>query len=186
MGPALADASRSVVLVIDVQPSFLKAIHEAGRVLERSEFLVKVANLLDVPVIATEQYPERMQGTDPSLLSVLPDKPIGKMTFSCVGCAGFDSALAATGRDQAVIVGIETHICVTQTAMHLLQRGMHVIVCEDAVSARRKEMSEIGFRRLRHAGADVAHSESVAYEWLVSAEHPRFRDALSVVKEFSA
>lgn len=184
MAVRLADASRSVLLVVDMQPSFLKAIHEAGRVLRRVEFLVQIANLLDVPVIATEQYPERMQGTDESLLSLLREEPIGKMTFSCHGCDAFDSALADYGRAQAIIVGIETHICVTQTTLHLLDKGFDVKVCEDAVSARTDEMNQIGFRRLRHAGSDVCHSESVAYEWLVSAEHPKFRDALALVKQY--
>lgn len=181
----LASATDSILLVVDVQPSFLKAIHEAERVVRRSEFLVRIANLLEIPVITTEQYPERMLGTHDQLQKQLRETPIGKMTFSCVGCEAFDHALAASGRRQAIIVGIETHICVTQTAFHLLAQGYDVKVCEDAVSSRSVQMNDIGFRRLRHGGADVAHSESVAYEWLVRADHPRFRDALQIVKEFA-
>jgi nicotinamidase-related amidase len=188
---ALARADSSVLVVIDVQPSFLKAIHEAERVVSRTEFLVRIANLLDVPVLATAQNPERMGGLDPLVAAHLESPPIGKMTFACVGCPEFDHALAqvsvakrqASGpRRQAVLTGIETHICVTQTALRLLKSGYDVLVCEDAVSARRREMNEIGFRRLRHSNADVTHTESVAYEWLGSAEHPRFREALEIVK----
>src|SRR5688572_20464626 len=182
----LAEVSRSILLVVDVQPSFLRVVQGAERVLRRSEFLLRMATLLDVPILATEQYAERMGATDPRLLPQLPSGPIGKMTFSCVGCDPFERALKDSGRDQAVIVGIETHICVTQTALHLLERGLDVIVCEDAVSARAQEMSDIGFRRLRHAGVTVAHTESVAYEWLGSADNPKFRDALAIVKEFAA
>lgn len=203
MPGSIADASRSVLIVIDMQPSFLKAIYEADRVVRRVEFLLRIANLVGVPVLATEQYPERMAGTHERLLAQLKSPPIGKMTFSCVGCEAFDGALAgfvnrqstmATSNSpirtpnstQAVLIGIETHICITQTALGLLDRGYEVKVCEDAVSARRREMSDIGCRRLRHAGVDVAHSESIAYEWLKRADCPMFRDALVVVKNFSA
>jgi nicotinamidase-related amidase len=193
MAHALAVASRSVLIVVDIQPSFLKVIHEGERVARRSEFLIRIANLLEVPVLATEQNPERMGHTHESLLPHLVIPAIPKMTFSCVGCGEFDDALASLfptpqaiaerGSRQAIIVGIETHICVTQTALHLVGQGFDVKVCEDAVSARAKEMNDIGFRRLRHAGVDVAHSESIAYEWLQRADHPKFREALPIVKE---
>lgn len=178
------------MIVVDLQPSFLRVIHEAEKVVRRSEFLTQIAGLLEVPIIATEQVPERMGGTDERIGRHLPSAGIGKATFSCVGCAGFDARLADVvpklgELPQVILVGIETHICVTQTALHLLERGFDVKVCEDAVSARAKEMNEIGFRRLRHAGADVAHTESIAYEWMRAANHPKFRDALTVVKEFA-
>ncbi|MFY9235194.1 MAG: isochorismatase family protein [Fimbriimonadaceae bacterium] len=195
MSASIADASRSILLVVDMQPSFLKVIHETDRILSRCEFLIRMANLLDIPVIATEQNPERMHGTSERLMPLLDTPPISKMTFSCVGCEAFDQALKATSNpksdirnpkpNQAILVGIETHICVTQTALHLLEQGYQVKVCEDAASARAKEMNEIGFRRLRHAGVDVAHTESIAYEWLRRADSPKFREALQIVKQFS-
>ncbi|HVL38042.1 MAG TPA: isochorismatase family protein [Fimbriimonadaceae bacterium] len=179
----IADPTRSIVLAVDLQPSFLKAIHEAERVLARSTFLVRVAGLLDVPVFTTEQNPERMGGTHPDLALHLPAEPIPKMTFSCVGCTAFDQALAESGRNQAVLVGIETHICVSQTAHHLLRQGLEVIVCADAVSSRTLDRHKLGMERIRDAGAVPAHTESIAYEWLGTAEHPLFRQALQVVKE---
>ncbi len=207
----LARADSSVLVVIDVQPFFLKAIHDAERVVARSEFLVRIARLLDVPILSTVQNPGRMGGLDPRIVPHLSSPPIGKMTFACAGCPEFDEALERTAgvgrrasgggrqtpdaepqaefrnpkseiRNQAVLAGIETHICVTQTAIRLHDAGWQAIVCEDAVSARRQEMNDIGFRRLRHAGVDVAHTESVAYEWLGTADHPRFREALEIVK----
>lgn len=180
---SLAKPEHSVLIVVDIQPTFMKAVHEAERVLARSEFLVRMARLLDIPVLSTEQNPERMHGTDPRIAAHLDRPAIPKMTFSCVGCADFDATLAGLGRKQAVIVGIETHICVSQTAHHLLLAGHEVIVCPDAVSARSLERHKLGMERVRDAGAVPAHTEAVAYEWMGSAAHPCFREALAIVKD---
>lgn len=182
MFPALADQSRSVVVAIDLQPAFLQAIHEKERVLARAKFLLECAALLGVPTLATEQNPERMGGTDPGVQPLLGADAFPKHVFSCVGCEEFDAALAALGRHQVVLVGIETHICVNQTAHHLLAAGYDVMVAADAMSARTPSMHVIGLERMRAAGAVVAHSESVVYEWMGSAAHPAFRDVLRVVK----
>lgn len=181
----LADAEKSALVVVDLQPSFLKAIAEAERVLSRSSFLVQIARLLDVPIIVTEQNPERMGGTHPDIAAHLASAPIAKMTFACAGCPDFDAVLASNGRKQAELVGIETHICVAQTAIRLLGRGYEVAVCEDAVGARSDSRHESALRRLRHAGVDVTQTESVAYEWLGSASHPKFREAIEIVKSLS-
>jgi nicotinamidase-related amidase len=185
MPRTLANAVDSVLIVVDLQPSFLQAIHESERVLQRSEFLVRLAKLLDIPVLATEQYPERMGGTEERILSLLVTQPYAKMSFSCAGCEPFMATVAETGRRQAVLVGIETHICVSQTAHHLLDQGFEVIVAADAISSRSESANAIGFARMASAGAVIAHSESVAYEWMGSAEHPQFREALKLVKEFA-
>jgi nicotinamidase-related amidase len=184
MSASKASGSDSTLIVVDVQPTFMKAIWETERVRARAEFLLRIAQIAGVPAIATEQYPERMGGTDPSLLPLLPDPPVGKMTFSCCGASSFLERLSATGRRQAVLVGIETHICVSQTAVDLLNAGYEVLVCPDAVSARTVEMHKLGMERMRDSGALPIHSEAVAYEWLGTASHPRFREALQIVKEF--
>lgn len=181
----MADASKCVVVVVDLQPSFLKAIDQKERVLARSAFLLQCAALLAVPVLATEQNPERMGGTAPEIAELLRAPASPKHVFSCVGCEGFDVALGAMARPQVVLVGIETHICVNQTAHHLLAAGFEVILAADAISARTPSMHAIGIERMRDAGAVVAHSESVVYEWLGSAAHPAFRDVLAVVKAAS-
>jgi nicotinamidase-related amidase len=170
--------------VIDVQQALLSSIHEIDRVLGQASFLAKIARLLDVPVLATEQNPTRMGGTEATLAQHL-DAPIPKMSFSCCGCTGLMDALQATGRRKVVLAGIETHICVSLTALDLLDAGYEVVVCPDAVSARSLERHKLGMERLRDAGVVPAHSESVAYEWLHSAEHPRFREALKIVKEYA-
>lgn len=177
------DPERSALLVVDLQPSFLRAIHEPERVLARSGFLAQIARLLGVPVLASEQYPERMGGTDPAIAPFASDPPpFAKMAFGCAECSEMMGALRATGRTQAVIVGIETHICVSQTAHGLLKAGYEVVVCPDAVSSRTLDRHKLGMERIRDAGAVPAHTEAVAYEWMGTAEHPRFREALALVK----
>jgi nicotinamidase-related amidase len=182
MPRVLLKPENSVLVVVDVQPSFMKAIYEADRVLERTSFLAKVSRLLEIPVIATEQYPKRMGATDPSLTPHLTSVH-GKMSFSCAGCGDFSDALAATGRRQVVLVGVETHICVSLTANALLDTGYELVVCPDGVSSRTMERHKLGMERIRDAGAVPAHTEAVAYEWLQTAEHPKFREALALVKE---
>jgi nicotinamidase-related amidase len=188
MNPWKADPERGVVIVVDLQPTFLAPIHEADRVLNRSQFLLKMARLVGVPVLASEQYPDRMGGTDQRIASLLPlgGAPYAKQCFSCGGCSGLMESLRSLKRKQAVLVGIETHICVTLTALDLLREGFEVFVCPDAVSARTVEMHKLGMERMRDSGAMPAHTETIAYEWMGSADHPRFREALQVVKEHAA
>lgn len=170
-------------MVVDVQPSFLKAIWERERVLRRTDFLLQIATLLGVPVLATEQVPERMGGTEPRL--ALPQPALAKKSFSCCGTPSFRDALEATGRKQIVLVGIETHICVSQTAADLLNQDFEVLVCPDAVSARTIEMHKLGMERMRDSRLLPIHTEAVAYEWMGAADHPEFREALKLVKQFA-
>jgi nicotinamidase-related amidase len=180
-----ADPDQAVLAVIDLQPKFMAGIHEVERVMSRSQFLLKVARLVGVPVLASEQYPERMGGTDARVTSLLPlgAAPHGKMCFSCGGCASWMDALRTLKRRQVVILGIETHICVTLTALDLLKGGFDVFVCPDAVGSRSLEMHKLGMERMRDSGVMPSHTETIAYEWMRSAEHPRFREALEIVKE---
>jgi nicotinamidase-related amidase len=186
MAASTLRAEASVLVVVDIQPSFLSGIVESDRVLERSEFLLKVARLLEIPVLTTEQYPSRMGGTHERLLPLLhAEPPMGKMSFSCSGCEAFREQIESLNRKQVVLVGIETHICVSQTAHDLLRSGYEVIIGADAVSARTMDRHKIGLKRIRDAGAVTAHTESMAYEWMQSAEHPRFREVLKIVKEYA-
>jgi nicotinamidase-related amidase len=183
MPPVRLDPSRSVLLVIDIQEALLSSIYEIDRVVARSAFLIRIASLLEVPVVATEQNPTRMGGTEKSLAKLIA-APHSKMAFSTCGCDEAVAQLRSSERKQAVLVGIETHICVSQTAHDLMDQGYEVVVCPDAVSARSLDRHKLGMERLRDAGAVPAHTESVAYEWLGSADNPLFRDALKIVKEY--
>jgi nicotinamidase-related amidase len=175
------DSSHCIVLVIDLQPKFLAAIHEVDRVLDRSKFLCQVAALMEVPVLGSEQYPERMGGTDSTLTDYVVD-PVRKMEFSAMNNPAFIAKLEKTGRKQAIVVGIETHICVSQTCLGLLHAGYQVAVCPDATSARTQDRHKLGMERLRDAGVVPVHTEALSYEWMRSADDPRFRSMLEIVK----
>jgi|SRR5687768_4471282 len=181
----LCDRDSSALIVVDLQDSFLAPIPERDAVLHRSKFLIEIANLIKVPILATEQYASRMGGTTQTILERLGDAPtMDKLCFS--GCRNeeFWAAWESTEKTQAVIVGIETHICVTQTALDFLERGYEVFVCEDATNAR-LGAHEGALKRLRHEGVVVTHTESVAYEWLGEAGTPEFKQALDVIKRYA-
>ena len=178
-------SSESILAVIDIQPVLTKTVEDADRVLRRTAFLAQIARLLEIPVLATEQNPSRMGATHELLTEwVQNPAPFPKMTFSAVGSSEFLTALQASGRRKVVLVGMETHICVCHTACDLLELGYEVAVCPDAVSSRTMERHKLGMERIRDAGAVPAHTESVAYEWLGSADHPLFKAALAIVKQY--
>ncbi len=180
--------NQSVLVVIDVQPTFFQPINEKEKLLERVLFLVEVAKLLEIPILVSEQVPSKMGGSHERLIAALPTgvKPIAKQSFGCCECADFIMELKKLGNRQAILAGIETHICVSQTALGLLDLGIQTAVCPDAVGARSLEMHKLGMERMRDAGVAPIHSEAVVYEWLESANHPRFREALKLVKQYSA
>lgn len=167
-------------MVIDVQTSLVPHLHESEKLVDRIAFLTKVAHLLEIPVLTTEQNPSRMGST---VAALAPDRAaFAKMSFSACGSQGFMLGLEHSGRDQVVVLGVETHICVSLTVNALLDAGYGVVVCPDGVGARSMDRHKLGMERIRDAGAVPAHTEAVAYEWLGSAEHPKFREALAIVK----
>ncbi len=185
MSNKLAQLDQSILVVVDIQPTFIKAIEGIDAALRRCKFLIECAQVLGVPSIATEQYPERMGGTHPEVLDLLDGAALPKMRFSCCGAPGFMEALERSGRKQAVLVGFETPICVCQTAHALLAAGYEVIVAEDATGSRGAEAQRITIDRLRAAGAIVAHTESIVYEWMGGADHPHFKTVLNVLKKYA-
>ena len=169
----------SLLAVIDVQERLLAAMPDADRVVARSLRLAEAAALLDVPRVLTEQYPRGLGLTPAPLAARLP-VATAKMSFSCCGCPAFDAAI---GPDvgSVVLAGLETHVCVAQTALDLLARGLTVFVAVDAVASRHALDHEIALRRLEAAGAVLTTSEAVLFEWCRSADHPRFRDVRPLV-----
>ena len=179
MMPAMRlDPATCLLAVIDVQERLLPAIPEAARVVARCTRLAAAARLLGVKTVVTEQYPRGLGGTVAALAATLPAAS-SKMTFSCCGSADF--AAAAAGVDAVVLAGLETHVCVTQTALDLLGRGLVVFVAVDAVASRHALDHEVALRRLEAAGAIPTTSEAVLFEWCRSAEHPRFQEIRRLV-----
>jgi nicotinamidase-related amidase len=156
----LVAADDCLVVVVDAQPGF--APDEAAQVaLDRAAWLVSLARRLEVPVVATEEEPERNGRTDPRLATDALLKP----TFGLAGTPEILAAVRATGRWTAVLVGFETDVCVYQSAVGLIDAGLSVLVVEDATSSP-GEMHARGLERLREAGARLTHCKALAYEWV--------------------
>ncbi|RYG34796.1 isochorismatase family protein [bacterium] len=168
------DPSRDGLLVIDLQANMVPAIREGDSVVARARFLARAARLLGVPVTATEQNPGRLGSSVEGLLEA--ETAHSKMAFSA-------ALWAPEVPGVVLLVGVETHICVAQTALDLRAAGREVAVAADAAGARTEDRHTLGLERMRAAGVAIVHSEAVLYEWLESAEHPRFREALKLVKE---
>jgi nicotinamidase-related amidase len=174
---AIACAETSVVVIVDIQEAFRDVVCEQERLLNASIRLVKAADILRIPVVVTEQYPERLGATMAEVAAAIPDgaRNLPKRTFSCWGAPGFEDHLAELGRSQVVLAGLETHICVGQTAHHLLAAGYAVHAVRDAITSRFPFESEIGYDKMIAAGAVPTCTEAVLFEWLVDSRSPDFK-----------
>jgi nicotinamidase-related amidase len=179
MPPMRLTPSSSLLAVIDVQERLLAAIPEADRIVHRCGRLATAATILGVKTVLTEQYPKGLGPTPPALAAALPP-PATKMSFSCCGCDAFAAAITPE-ITSVVLAGLETHVCVTQTALDLLARGLGVFVAVDAVTSRHALDHEIALRRLEAAGAILSTSEAILFEWCRSAEHPQFQQIRKLV-----
>jgi nicotinamidase-related amidase len=179
--PAIAkcDADQSILVVCDLQQRLGDAMpgKVLNRVLLNASLLARAAGLLDVPVLRTEQYPQGLGATHATVAEALPPtaRAFTKTAFSCCDCDDFNAALGTLARGQVVLVGMEAHICILQTAFDLRARGQQVLVVEDAICSRRLENYQNALDRLRQAEVQVVSAESVVFEWLRDARHPHFK-----------
>lgn len=176
----LLDATDCVLVVIDMQGKLLNIIHEKDLVLENVEKLVSFARITGMPVVVTEQ--EKLGPSVPGLSAGVEGfSPILKLEFDAGKRPEFLEALRATGRKTAVVCGIESHICVTQTVLHLLpDYTVHVI--SDACGSRAPANKAVAMERMRQAGAVISSTEMFMYEALVVAGTDEFRETLKLVK----
>jgi nicotinamidase-related amidase len=173
----------TVFVLIDVQEKLFNVMDQRDVLLTSCTRAVTCMQRLGVPVILTEQIPEKMGSTVPSLRDSLGDlAPICKSSFSCCGEDAFVSAITAAGRKRVLIAGIETHVCVYQTAADLYEAGYHVEVLADAVSSRTPLNRDIGLQRIQSAGGQLTSVETAVFELMRTAEHDAFRDVLRVIK----
>ncbi len=180
MAPArVLDRGRAALVVVDVQEAFRPAVLDFDRVAAGAATLVRGARILDLPVIVTQQYPRGLGATVPELAEHLDGiEPIDKVCFSAAAAEGFD----LQGRDQALICGIESHVCVSQTAHDLLDRGIQVHVARDAVTSRTEENRELGLHKMEGAGAVVTSVETALFELLGAAGTDEFKQVQALVK----
>lgn len=179
-----------VLVIVDIQHKLAAAMERRDQVVSTARKLVGAGAVLGVPIIVTRQNPAGLGGTVEELETALYDAAkegarvlgVDKMAFCCAAEHDFREALVSTGKHQVVIAGMETHICVTQTALALVEEGYQVHVVADACCSRRDEHHEIALDRMRHAGVIVTTSESVIYEAVGRAGTDVFRSVLGIVK----
>ncbi len=171
---------QSLLCVIDVQERLLAVIPDSAQVVGRCIRLAEAARLLGVRCVLTEQYPRGLGSTAPGLAAMLPSIP-EKLSFSCVGCEAFDAAVAS-GVTAVVVAGLETHVCVAQTALDLVAAGRRVYLVVDAVASRHAIDHETALRRLEAAGVVLVTSEAVLFEWCRTAAHPQFQAIRQLVR----
>ena len=176
-------ADRTILVLIDVQEKLAPLMHERDACVGAMSQLLKGATALRVPVIWMEQLPEKMGETIPELREVLAGlTPIAKGAFSCCGEPAFRDALRTSGCTHVLLAGIESHVCVYQTAADLLTDGFKVKVIADAVSSRTAANRQAGLDAARAAGAGIATVEMILFELMRDSAHPAFRDILKIVK----
>ena len=181
MIPRLVPAE-SVLLVVDVQQRLVPAMFEAERVVRNCAILAQTARLLDMPIVVTEQNSARLGKTVAPLAAALGDySPHEKMLFSACTPQALDE-LRATGRDSVVLCGLETHVCILQTALDSLDNGFQVFVPANAVSSRYESDKSAALSRLASSGAVSSSTEMLVLEWLRSADHPHFKTVLQLIK----
>jgi nicotinamidase-related amidase len=174
----LIDPVRSLLLVIDIQIRLMPAITDGAGVIANTDRLIAAAKLLDVLVLFTEQNAGGLGPTVPELAPE-PGAAFAKMSFGAVEAAGF---LDRLGDRDLVVAGCEAHICVLQTVLGLREAGRRTYVVADAVGSRRPESRAAGLARMAAHGAEIVTTEMVVFEWLRTARHPRFREAVKLIK----
>ena len=180
----LLDPDRAVLVIVDLQEKFRGAIHDFDAIARRTAIVTEAARLLNVPVVVTEQSPAKLGATIDEVKRVLPESagPIEKTAFSCCGAEAFCSQLESSRRRQVVLAGIESHVCVNQTAHDLLSRGYQVHLLTDCTSSRTRENRELGISKMLAAGVLPSSGEMALFELMRDATHERFRDVQKLIK----
>ena len=179
------DADQCALIVIDIQEKLLPPIFEKDRLVKNSQLLIRLAGILNMPTLMTTQYARGLGDTVPEIASLIPDPhPIDKHMFSCFGSDVFCSMLKRVpgNRTTVLLCGMESHICVMQTALAALREGYLVHVASDAVSSRTEWNWKIGLDRMRAAGAVISSTEMMMYELLRSSASPAFKKLLPYLK----
>ena len=166
---------RAALVVVDVQEAFRPAVQDFDGVVEGTRRLMEGAKVLGIPVVVTEQYPKGLGRTVEELGEV---EPVEKTCFSAARADGFDLA----GRDQALVCGIEAHVCVSQTAHDLLEQGVEVHVASDAVTSRTEANREVGLHKMERSGAIVTSVETALFELVGAAGSDEFKAIQRLIK----
>ncbi|CAD6539174.1 hypothetical protein LMG28140_03342 [Paraburkholderia metrosideri] len=169
----------SALVLVDLQARLMPVIHEGTLIVSQAARLGKIAQMLGVPVVGTEQTPRHL-GENDETIKALCSRIIVKHHFDAAAEGLVDVLSCEVTR--TIVAGCEAHVCVLQTAMGLMNHGLEVTLVSDAIGSRRPSDREAAIDRLARAGAEVATVEMIAFEWLRSCQHPKFRDVLKLIK----
>lgn len=182
----LCRSEDSLLLIIDIQTKLtnIMPINVLARLKRNTTLLIRSADLLKIPVIASAQYPKGLGPVEPEITEILPgDTTIYEKTcFSCADTEPLMETLGKSGKQQVILAGMEAHICVLQTALDLYSAGFAVFVATDGICSRNRENYENALQRMQHAGIVTASSESIIFEWLKDAGHDQFKAISSMIK----
>jgi nicotinamidase-related amidase len=181
-GAAKLDPERTALVVIDVQEGFRRAIPDFERIAKAVATLIEGAEAIGIPMVISEQYPNGLGETVPEVSEHLPEgtQPLDKVVFSAAEVEGFDLG----GRDQVLLCGVETHVCVNQTALDLLATGVDVQVAEDAVGSRTEKNKQVGLHKMERAGAEITSVETALFELLGRAGTDEFKRVQKLILDY--
>jgi len=179
----LLDATRSQMLVVDMQEKLLAKVANAGGIITACSAMLQISKLLELPLLATEQYPAGLGATVEPIKKLLDQTiPMEKVAFSCWADQRIRQALVDIGKEQVLIVGIESHVCIVQTALDLQEAGYQVFVCRDAIGSRDAQQHDWALDRLAQQGVILSSVESAVFELLHRAGTEKFKAALPIIK----
>ena len=185
LNAARLDVDQAMLLVIDLQEKLLPAIKKHDDVLFQAQQLLRGAAIFELPVLATEQYPQGIGPTVPPVAELLAEREaavLAKEAFSVCGDEAVRQALRRIDRPQVILCGIEAHVCVLQTALDLVSMDYRVFVCADAVGSQRKLDWKWSLSRMQQAGATVTTTEAALFELAERCNTPRFKRLLELIK----
>ena len=179
----MLDIQQCCLAVVDVQGKLAQLMHGREALFKNIQIFVRAAKILEIPILWCQQCPDALGPTVPEIAQLLDEnEPINKSAFSCCGAKQFNAGLNDLARNQILLCGIETHVCIYQTAIDLLRQDFNVNVIADAVSSRTQENKQIALNRLAAEGADISCTEMALFELLKTAEHPKFRQIAKLIK----
>lgn len=181
--PAIARKEKTALVVIDVQEKIFQPIYRKQFILENIKKLVKFCQIMSIPIVLTEQYPKGLGQTVPEIRGTLDKyEPISKTAFSCFGSDEFNKRIGLLSVSTLIITGIETHVCVSQTALDGQEEKFDVVVISDAVSSRTEENWKVGLEKLRTSDITISSTEMIMYEILEKAGTPEFKKVASLLR----
>jgi len=179
----MLDVKQCCLVVVDVQGKLAQLMHGREVLFKNIQILIQAARILDIPILWAQQCPAALGPTVPDIAELLTGhEPINKSAFSCCGDGTFNTRLNELRRNHVLLCGIETHVCIFQTAVDLLRKGFRVDVPADAVSSRTLDNKQIAISRMAGRGVNITSVEMALFELLRTAEHPRFKQIARLVK----